>query len=314
MAEVTSAALGGTTSGEMVQHSEVPAEIGLFAPSAWPNATRETLRILGSAAEERGFSAIWVPEHVATFESRAAITPYGETGTFDPLVLLTYIAAYTERIRLGTAVALISQRHPLFFAKEIASLDQLSGGRVDVGAGVGWIREEFQALGLRREDRGRIANRNLELLMTLWTDPVSEYHGPGFDLAPCRAYPKPVQQPHPPLYIGGYSDAALRRVARFGQGWFPFGVDIATFSERRTALEGFLRAEDRRIGDIRVVVCPYRHPQGYDAVCRYLDAGARQVVLNAAAADGATLLTHLDTLAELVVTRIGSSPRGGETL
>jgi len=290
----------------MVQHSAVSAKVGLFAPSAWPTATRETLRILGPAAEERGFSAIWVPEHVATFESRAATTPYGETGTFDPVVLLTYLAAHTSRIRLGTGVALISQRQPLFFAKEIASLDQLSGGRVDVGAGVGWIREEFQALGLRREDRGRTADRNLELLVTLWTDPVSEYHGQGLDLAPCRFYPKPVQQPHPPLYIGGHSDAALRRVARFGQGWYPFGVDVATFGERRTALDGFLRQEGRKIDDVSIVVCPYQHPADYDDVCRYLDAGAGQVVLSAAQVAGGSLLAHLDALADLVVARIGS--------
>ena len=152
-----------------MHRSSAAGQIGLFAPTAWPAATRESLRVLGSAAEERGFAAIWVPGHVAMFQSRATTTGYGETGTFDPVVLLTYLAAHTSRIRLGTGVALISQRQPLFFAKEIASLDHLSGGRVDVGAGVGWIREEFQALGLRREDRGRMADRNLELLATLWT-------------------------------------------------------------------------------------------------------------------------------------------------
>lgn len=165
-----------------MRRSAAAGEVGLFAPSAWPAATRDSLRALGPAAEERGFSAIWVPEHVAYFEAartRTApygeATPYGETGTFDPIVLLTYVAAHTSRIRLGTGVALISQRQPLFFAKEITSLDQLSGGRVDVGAGIGWVREEFQALGLRREDRGRMADRNLALLRTLWADPVSEY-------------------------------------------------------------------------------------------------------------------------------------------
>jgi probable F420-dependent oxidoreductase len=277
-----------------MDRSASAVEVGLFAPSAWPAATRDSLRMLGPAAEERGFSAIWVPEHEATFEARARTTPYGETGTFDPVVLLTYVAAHTSRIRLGTAVALISQRQPLFFAKEIASLDQLSGGRV----------EEFQALGLRREDRGRMADRNLELLRALWADPVSEYHGPGFDLPACRAYPKPVQQPHPPLYVGGYSDAALRRVARFGQGWYPFGIDVETFARRRSALEGFLRERDRKIDDVPVVVCPYRHPADYDAVRRYQDAGAAQVVLSAAQAGEEDLLGCLDALAEQVIARL----------
>jgi probable F420-dependent oxidoreductase len=281
-------------------------EVGLFAPSAWPAATCASLRALGPAAEERGFSAIWVPEHVATFESRAKASPYGETGTFDPIVLLTYVAAHTSRIRLGTGVALISQRQPLFFAKEIASLDHLSGGRIDVGAGVGWIREEFQALGLRREDRGRTADRNLELLRTLWVDPISEHHGADVELPACRAYPKPVQEPHPPIYIGGYSDAALRRVARYGQGWYPFGIDVETFARRRSALGEFLRRHGRTLDDVRTVVCPYRHPADYDAVRRYQDAGAGQVVLSAAQVDEKHLLGHLDALAGQVVARLRS--------
>jgi probable F420-dependent oxidoreductase len=288
-------------------HRSAPAgRIGLFAPSAWPAATRESLQLLGPAAEERGFCEIWVPEHVATFESRAATTGHGETGTFDPVVLLTYLAAHTSRIRLGTGVALISQRQPLFFAKEIASLDQVSGGRVDVGAGVGWIREEFQALGLRREDRGHIADRNLEALVALWTEAVTEYHGPGLDIPPCRSYPKPVQRPHPPLYIGGHSDAALRRAARLGQGWFPFGVDVATFTERRAVLAGLLRQHGRDIDDLLVAICPYRHPAGYDDVRRYLDAGAGQVILSAAQVAGHDLIARLDGLADQVIAKIGA--------
>ena len=289
-----------------MHRSAAAGRIGLFAPSGWPVATRETLRLLGPAAEERGFAEIWLPEHVATFESRAATTGYGEAGTFDPIVALTYLAAHTTRIRLGTGVALVSQRQPLFFAKEIASLDQLSAGRVDVGAGVGWIREEFQALGLRREDRGRAADRNLEALVALWTDPVTEYHGPGLDIPPCRSYPKPAQQPHPPLYIGGHSDAALRRTARLGQGWFPFSVDVATFAERRAVLAGLLRQHDRDIDDLLVAVCPFRHPAGYDDVLRYLDAGAGQVILSAAQVAGRDLIAHLDVLADQVVAKIGN--------
>jgi probable F420-dependent oxidoreductase len=285
--------------------SAATAEIGLFAPTSWPAMNRDALKILGPAAEERGFAEIWVPEHVAFFESRTRPLGGVDTGTFDPVVTLTYLAAHTGRIRLGTGVTLLSQRQPVFLAKEIASLDHLSGGRVDVGAGVGWIREEFQALGLRREDRGLLTDRNLELLRTLWTDPVSEYHGPGYDLPACRAYPKPVQVPHPPLYIGGHSDAALRRVARYGQGWYPFNLDLEAFTERRAALAALVQQQGRSIDEIRIVTCPYRHPADYDAVCRYLDAGAAQVILWAAQASGRDLGGHLDVLAEQVIAKLG---------
>lgn len=281
------------------------AEIGLFAPTSWPSMNRDSLKALGPLAEERGFAEIWVPEHVAFFESRPVPLATGQAGLFDPVVVLTWLAAHTERIRLGTGVALVSQRQPLFLAKEIASLDHLSGGRVDVGAGTGWIRDEFQALGLRREDRGRLADRSLEVLRTLWTDPVSEYHEPGYDLPACRAYPKPLQVPHPPVYIGGHSDAALRRVVRYGQGWYPFNLDLETFTQRRQALALLLRQQGRSIDEVRIVACPYQHPAGYDAVRRYLQAGAAQVILSAPAADGHDLARHLDALAEQVIARLG---------
>lgn len=279
-------------------------DIGLFVPTSWPVATPESLAALGPAAEERGFASLWAAEHVVTFESRDGRIPAGETGTFDPFVVLTYLAATTSRIRLGTGVALVSQRQPLFMAKEAASLDRLSHGRLDLGVGVGWIREEFEALGLRRADRGKLADRNLAVMRTLWTDPVSEHHDDGYELPPCRAYPKPAQEPHPPVHVGGHSDAALRRVARHGQGWYAFGLDVETFAERLRSLERVLGAHDRRRGDVTVTACPFRHPSDCDAVRRYRDAGADQVVLFTADVTDAELVRRLDELARDVVERV----------
>ena len=282
-------------------------DVGLFAPTATPAATRDLLAALGPAAEARGFASLWVPEHVVTFDPASsptrgpAPTPAGENGSLDPFTALAFLAATTSRIRLGTGVALVSQRQPLFTAKEVASVDHLSGGRLDLGVGVGWIRGEFTALGLRREDRGRLADRNLAVMRTLWTDAVSEYHGDGIDLAPCRAYPKPVQRPHPPIHVGGHSDAALERVARVGQGWYVFGVDVATFADRLAVLDRVLEDHGRTRAEIRVSVCPFRHPSDADAVRRYRDAGADQVILpDAATLDDNTLLPRLDQLARIV--------------
>ena len=194
-----------------------PVQVGLFAPSSTPGTTPDSLRALGAAAEERGFHSVWVPEHVIAFDrdasgSRPPVLG-GRAGVLDPFVTLGFLAASTTTLRLGTGVTLISQRQPLFAAKEAATVDYLSGGRLDLGVGVGWIRQEFEALQLRREDRGRLADRNLEIMRTLWVDDLSEYHERGYELAPSRAFPKPVQQPHPPIHVGGHSDAALRRVA-----------------------------------------------------------------------------------------------------
>lgn len=285
-------------------------DVGLFAPTATPVASRALLTALGPAAEERGFASLWVAEHVVTFDrdpTHSARVPGGESGTLDPFTALAFLAAVTSRIRLGTGVALISQRQPVFTAKEVASVDHLSGGRVDLGVGVGWIREEFTALGLRREDRGRLADRNLAVMRTLWADAVSEYHGDGYDLPPCRSYPKPVQRPHPPIHIGGHSDAALARVARAGQGWYAFGLDVVTFAERLAALERVLGEHDRSRAEIRVSVCPFRHPSDADAALRYRDAGADQVILpGAVAVTESTLLPTLDELAR-VAEKIGAT-------
>lgn len=267
--------------------------VGLFAPTAWPGMTSAALGALGPEAEKRGFESLWVAEHVATFDERSSGA--GESGTLDPFVALTVLAAKTSTIRLGTGVALVSQRNPLFLAKQVASLDQISGGRVELGAGLGWIRQEFEALGLKRSDRAPLADRCLGLLNTLWYDDVSTYSDDTFTLQPCRAYPKPVQQPLP-IHIGGHSDAALRRVARFGQGWYAFGLDLDTFVERRGALANVMADHGRSIDELTISVCPFRHPGDADAVRRYADAGAHRVILFAGDVTAADLPATLETM------------------
>src|SRR3954469_160234 len=161
-------------------------KVGLFAPLANPFATPEYIAALGPAVEERGFHSIWVGEHVVLFDDYASSYPYAadgrmpapaESGIIDPFVTLSFLAACTTRVRLGTAMALLPQRNPVYTAKEVASLDYLSGGRVDFGVGVGWLREEFEALNVSWPERGRRTDEYLEILRTLWCDEVSSYDG-----------------------------------------------------------------------------------------------------------------------------------------
>ena len=281
-----------------------PVQVGLFAPSSTPGTTPDSLRALGAAAEERGFHSVWVPEHVIAFDrdasgSRPPVLG-GRAGVLDPFVTLGFLAASTTTLRLGTGVTLISQRQPLFAAKEAATVDYLSGGRLDLGVGVGWIRQEFEALQLRREDRGRLADRNLEIMRTLWADDLSEYHERGYELAPSRAFPKPVQQPHPPIHVGGHSDAALRRVARYGQGWYAFNLDAEEFGERARRLDAVMRDHGRDVAALTVSVCPFLRPVDIDVVRKYRDAGADQLIL-LAAFDAEQMHASLDRLATEVV-------------
>ena len=205
------------------------------------------LRALGTAVEERGFDSIWVAEHVVLFDEYASRYPYAndgripvrpESGILDPFAALSYLAAVTTRVRLGTGICLVPQRNPVYTAKEVATVDWLSGGRFDLGIGVGWLAEEFAALGVPFDRRGSRCRAYIDVMKTLWADPISEYSGEFYELAPTRQYPKPVQQPHPPIHFGGESDAALRRVADLGQGWYGFGLEPGEVKERISRLNG----------------------------------------------------------------------------
>jgi len=285
-------------------------KIGLFAPLANPFATPEYLRTLGAAAEERGFDSIWVAEHVVLFDNYRSAYPYApdgklpvaqETGILDPFVALGFLAAATKRIRLGTGICLVPQRNPVYTAKEVATADWLSGGRLDFGVGVGWLAEEFAAVGVPFDRRGARARAYIEVMRRLWSDAVSAYDGEFYRLPPSRQYPKPVQQPHPPVHFGGESDAALRRAADLGQGWYGFGLDPGQSAERIGRLEAMLRKRGRRREDVLVSICPYTRPADLDLIHRYADAGVDQVILVGAARDEVGLIAALDGLARTIV-------------
>jgi len=284
--------------------------IGIFAPLASPLATAAYVRALAQGAEERNFHSLWLPEHVVLFDDYASRYPYspdgripagGENGLLDPLAALGFLAAATRRIRIGSAVCIVPQRNPVYTAKEIATLDVLSGGRVDFGVGVGWLAEEFAALGVPFERRGARCREYLRVMHTLWCDPVSQFRGEFYELAPCRQFPKPIQKPHPPIHFGGESDAALRRVADLGQGWHPFHQEPQFVALRIAALEKLLAERGRKRSEIEVTICSYLRPISLDLVKRYRDAGADQVTVMPLSGDIPGLEKVLDDLASQIV-------------
>jgi probable F420-dependent oxidoreductase len=288
--------------------------VGLFAPLTSPFANAEFLETLGRGAEERGFHSVWVPEHVVLFDEYGSRYPYSpdgrlpappDCGILEPLTSLAFLAACTRRIRLATGVCLLPQRNPVYAAKETANIDFLSGGRLDLGIGVGWLREEFEAVNVPFERRGARARAYVEVLRRLWCDEVSEYSDAFFQLRPCRMYPKPVQTPHPPLHFGGESDAALRRVADLGQGWFGFDRSPEQAAEGVSRLGEALARNGRTLKEVQVSISPYTQPFVPDWVPRYRDAGVDQLVLVPAAFDHDSLLRALDELAPLVAAAAG---------
>jgi probable F420-dependent oxidoreductase len=189
---------------------------------------------LGRALEERGYESVFFPEHSHIPTSRE--TPYPGGGdlpreyadTLDPFVALATVAATTERLRLGTGIALVIQRDPIHLAKEVATLDLISGGRVLFGVGGGWNREEMRDHGTDPAQRFQVMRERIEAMKLIWTQSKPEYHGKFVDFPPLYQWPKPVQKPHPPVIVGGQGPHTLKRVVAYGDGWMPNRVpDLA---------------------------------------------------------------------------------------
>jgi probable F420-dependent oxidoreductase len=285
-------------------------KIGVLAPANSPVATPDYVHALGAAVEERGFHSLWAPEHVVLFDEYASKYPYSEDGRIgggpdmgplEPFVALSFLASATKRIRLGTGVLLVPQRNPVYTAKSVASLDWLSGGRVELGVGVGWLREEFASLGVPWERRGDRTRSYLGVMRSLWRDDVSQYEDEFYELAPCRQFPKPVQKPNPPVLFGGESDAALARVAEIGDGWYGFNLTPAAAKDRLAQLDSRLARAGRKRRDVRVYATPaWREPLTPESVARFADLGVDQVIVSIAARSQEDLLRKLDRATPLV--------------
>ena len=199
------------------------------------------LRDCARYADELGFDSIWFPDHVvipAKYDSRYPYQPYegdeykrypyDETAFPEPFTAMAYVAGATERIKLRTGVIILPERNPVLFAKQLATLDALSGGRLELGIGIGWLREEFEALGIPWANRGRRCDEYIEAMRALWTNDVASYDGEFVSFQDIRCDPKPAQPGGVPLIVGGHSHAAARRAGRYGDGFLPLGEQQIT--------------------------------------------------------------------------------------
>jgi len=284
--------------------------LGLFLPFTNPGADAAYVRLAGELAESTGFDSIWAAEHVVLFDDYGSQYPYagdgkipigGDSGMLEPFSTLGFLAAVTERIRLGTGICLVPQRNPVYTAKAAANVDWLSGGRLDLGVGVGWLAEEFAAVNVPFARRGARCRSYLGVMRSLWCDDVSSFKDEFYELPPCRHYPKPVQRPHPPVHFGGEGEAALRRVADLGQGWYPFNLSPEELAPRIARLDELLAERDRSRAEIQISVSPYLRGIDADALGRYRDAGADQVIVAAFARGADDLPRVIEGLAETLL-------------
>ena len=282
-------------------------KLGVFCPLSSPVADAPYVRAFGEAAEGLGFDSLWVAEHVVLFDEYGSKYPYSPdgrlparptSGVLEPFTSLAYLAAVTSRIRLGTGILLVPQRNPVYTAKEAANIDWLSGGRLDLGVGVGWLAEEFRAVGVPWPRRGERTRSYLEVMRRLWCDEVSEYKDEFYELPACRQFPKPVQKPHVPIHFGGESDAALQRTADIGQGWYGFNLEPDGVAERLTRLDRMLAANGRKRSDLVISVSPYLREMSPAKLEAYRRAGADQVILIGFARNREAIASALEKLAD----------------
>ncbi len=248
-------------------------------------------------AEELGFESIWYHEHPilpvhseSLFPATGGAIPETYRHFTDPFIALARASGVTSKIQLGTGITLIPERNPLVLAKEVAALDQYSGGRFLFGIGAGWNREETTIMGGDFDHRWTQTREAVEVLKELWTKDEAEFHGRYYDFPPVYCYPKPAQDPHPPVILGGHAPNVLQRVAKWGDGWLPNRSAPAQIEESRKILDTLAAEGGRDPGAITISVFGQPPDTNRDQVQAYLNAGADRV---------AVWPNHCDTDAEM---------------
>ena len=285
-------------------------KFGLMFVNSGPFSNPDLLAHLATTAENAGFESLWTVEHVVIPKGYQTPYPYSKDGKIpggedvaipDPLLPLGFIAAITKKIKLATGVMILPQRHPLYVAKELATLDILSGGRTILGIGSGWLKEEFDALGLDFHVRGARTDEAIQSLRAAWRDNPSSFHGKHFNFGPLASFPKPAQPTGVPIHIGGHSPAAARRAGRLGDGFFPALNDATKLKE----LFSLMRDEAGKAGrDVDAIELSCIGRAAVEAVKPLQDVGIDRVILAPPGFDKDALSRGLEKLGNEVIARV----------
>jgi probable F420-dependent oxidoreductase len=240
---------------------------------------------MARTAEQLGFESFWCAEHpfipihsASRFPGSAdGVIPESYSHFIDPFVALARASGVTTRMKLGTGIVLVPERHPLLLAKEISTLDLFSGGRFLFGIGAGWLREETQIMGGDFDHRWSQVRESVLAMKQLWTKLEAEFHGKYYDFPPVKSYPKPVQKPHPPVILGGHAKNVLDRVVAWGDGWLPNRTTPEKLAESRATLDRLAKGAGRDPAAITISV--HGQPADRDLIRRFHDAGATRVIV-----------------------------------
>jgi probable F420-dependent oxidoreductase len=236
---------------------------------------------LAQLMEQLGYESLWTAEHIVLPERPSGQTQRpGNMAFLDSIAVLGYLGALTERLNFGTGVLLLPQHHPLLLAKQLASVDVLTRGRLIVGIGVGSVPEEAEAMSAPMSERGRRANDYLEAMIAMWTMEHPSYQGKVVQFSDINAYPRPVQKPHPPFVVGGRSEGAYRRTVRYCAGWFGYNMDLAQTKEQIAAIAAARDKYGRpaELGDVEISVA-HKEVLSRDVIAQYAEAGVSRLLL-----------------------------------
>jgi probable F420-dependent oxidoreductase len=268
-------------------------KFGLFGINNGPCAFPKCAASVAKAAEDAGFESLWTGEHVILPDPQAPPSPVAaDFPMLDPTVALAFVAAHTTRIRLGTGIIILPQRNPVVLAKELASADVLSNGRLIFGIGVGYLKPEFEAIGAPFDHKGARAEEFLAAMIALWSMPKPEFNGKWVKFKGVNAMPRPVQKPHPEIVFGGHSAEAFSRAARLAKGWYGFALDVDGTAKCIEGLRAACQKAGRKFEELEISVTP-RVKIDRATAKQFADLGVSRLILLQRGADEAAILEQV---------------------
>lgn len=275
-------------------------KFGLYGLLRGNGVNPDTLVDRARRAELAGFESLWVGDHIALPDEYNGRQPRLEV-----VVAISHLAAVTRRIRLGFGVLVLPQRQPVLLAKQLSSIDILSGGRLTVGIGVGYVEPEMRALGVALAERGARTDEYLAAMRVLWTEPEPSFEGRYVSFAALYQQPPPVQRPHPPIVVGGHSEAACHRAATTAHGWYGVYLDVKEAAATLARLRKVAADCDRpaRLGELEITITPPGRID-LDAARRYADLGVHRLVIQPGTEDGSDMEEVIDSAAATLIGRL----------
>lgn len=275
--------------------------LALYGLHRGSSADPDTLVRRARMAEDAGIDELWVGDHIAL-----PVTEDGdpaEQPRLEAVVTLAHLAAVTTRIGLGFGVIVLPQRQPVLLAKQLASIDVLSKGRLTVGVGVGYVEPELTALGASLADRAARTEEYLAAMRTLWDEPVPSFRGRFVSFDGVLQRPRPVQRPHPPIVLGGHNPRAYQRAVRFGNGWYGWDLDPEQAAGTIARLRAVAEERPAELGELEITITPPGTPD-VDTVRRYADVGVDRLVIQPHTMDGTAIEDLITTMGEKLVGRV----------